>query len=186
AQGSRLTNWSGNLTYGTDNVFYPRSDYEVVQMVKKHDKLKVLGTRHCFNDIADSPDNLISLREMNHVIDLDAKAQTVTVEGGINYGQLCPELDRKGFALHNLASLPHISVAGACATATHGSGVKNGNLATAVTGLQLVTADGTIASFSRDQDAERLQSAVVALGALGVVTRITLAVQPTFSMRQYV
>ncbi len=186
AQGSRLTNWSGNLTYGTDNVFYPRSDYEVVQMVKKHDKLKVLGTRHCFNDIADSPDNLISLREMNHVIDLDAKAQTVTVEGGINYGQLCPELDRKGFALHNLASLPHISVAGACATATHGSGVKNGNLATAVTGLQLVTADGTIVSFSRDQDAERLQSAVVALGALGVVTRITLAVQPTFSMRQYV
>src|SRR5690242_1039123 len=124
AQGSRLTNWSGNLTYGTDNVFYPRSDYEVVQMVKKHAKLKVLGTRHCFNDIADSPDNLISLREMNHVIDLDAKAQTVTVAGGINYGQLCPELDRKGFALHNLATLPRTSVAGACATATHGSGVK--------------------------------------------------------------
>src|SRR5688572_8701617 len=138
ADAKRLTNWSGNLTYSTDRVFYPRSAEEVVSLVKRHDRLKVLGTRHCFNTIADSPDHLISLKEMNHVIALDARAGTVTVEGGINYGQLCPLLQEKGFALHNLASLPHISVAGACTTATHGSGVKNGNLATAVTGLEIV------------------------------------------------
>ena len=103
----RLTNWSGNLTYSTSSVFSPRSAEDVVSLVKKHDRLKALGTRHCFNTIADSPDHLISLKEMNRVITLDAQARTVTVEGGINYGQLCPQLEEKGFALHNLASLPH-------------------------------------------------------------------------------
>jgi xylitol oxidase len=186
ADAQRLTNWAGNLTYSTGSVFYPRSAEDVVSLVKRHDRLKVLGTRHCFNTIADSPDHLISLKEMNHVIALDARARTVTVEGGINYGQLCPHLQEKGFALHNLASLPHISVAGACATATHGSGVKNGNLATAVTGLELATADGTIVSLSKERDEERLRAAVVALGAFGVVTKVTLEIQPAFSMRQYV
>jgi xylitol oxidase len=182
----RLTNWSGNLTYSTDRVFYPRSAEDVVSLVKQHDRLKVLGTRHCFNTIADSPDLLVSLKEMNRVIALDAQARTVTVEGGINYGQLCPYLQEKGFALHNLASLPHISVAGACATATHGSGVTNGNLATAVTGLELVLADGTIVALSKERDEGRLRAAVVGLGALGVVTKVTLAILPTFAMRQYV
>jgi xylitol oxidase len=182
----RLTNWSGNLTYSTGRVSYPRSAEDVVSLVTQHARLKALGTRHCFNTIADSPDHLISLKEMNRVIALDARARTVTVEGGINYGQLCPHLQEKGFALHNLASLPHISVAGACTTATHGSGVTNGNLATAVTGLELVIADGTIVSFSKARDEEQLHAAVVGLGALGVVTKVTLAIQPTFAMRQYV
>jgi xylitol oxidase len=185
-QGQRLMNWAGNLTYGTDSVSTPRSDYEVVQTVKKHERLKVLGTRHCFNAIADSQDHLLSMREMNHLIALDPQAKTVTVEGGMKYGELCPLLQDNGFALHNLASLPHISVAGACATATHGSGVKNGNLSTAVVGMQLVAADGSIVSFSKDHDEERLHSAVVHLGALGIATRITLALQPAYTMRQYV
>lgn len=186
ANAQRLTNWAGNLTYSTASVSYPRSAEEVASLVKQHDKLKALGTRHCFNTIADSPDHLISLKEMNRMIALDAEGRTVTVEGGINYGQLCPLLQEKGFALHNLASLPHISVAGACTTATHGSGVKNGNLATAVTALDLVIADGTTLSFSKARDEERLNAVVVGLGALGVVTKVTMAIQPTFAMRQYV
>jgi xylitol oxidase len=186
ASGQRLTNWSGNLTYATDSLSYPRSADDVVRLVKQHDRLRALGTRHCFNTIADSPDHLLSLKDMNHVIAIDPQARTVTVEGGINYGQLCPRLQEKGFALHNLASLPHISVAGACTTATHGSGVKNGNLATAVTGLEIVTGDGTIVTLSKATDEERLHAAVVGLGALGVITKVTLAMQPAFSMRQYV
>jgi xylitol oxidase len=110
----------------------------------------------------------------------------VTVDAGITYGQLCPYLDSKGFALHNLASLPHISVAGACSTATHGSGEKNGNLATAVAALEIVTANGDIVKLSRKDDGEVFRGAVVGLGALGVITRITLDVQPTYAMRQYV
>lgn len=180
------TNWAENLTYGTSSVSSPRSAEEVASLVTQHDRLKALGTRHCFNTIADSQHHLLSLREMNRLIALDAQARTVTVEGGINYGQLCPLLHEQGFALHNLASLPHISVAGACATATHGSGLKNGNLATAVTALELVIADGTTVTLSKASDAERLHAAVVGLGALGVVTKITLAIEPAFSMRQYV
>ena len=104
----------------------------------------------------------------------------------MSYGQLCPRLDEKGLALHNLASLPHISVAGACATGTHGSGVKNGNLSTAVSGLELVTASGDLLTLSRQKDGETFNAAVVSLGALGVVTRVTLDVQPTYTMRQNV
>ncbi|MEP7317366.1 MAG: FAD-binding protein [Panacibacter sp.] len=186
AQNERLQNWAGNLEYSTSNVFYPTSVEEVQELVKKYSKFRSLGTRHCFNRIADSKDNLISLKEMNKVISLDAKARTVTVESGIKYGELCPYLHEKGFALHNLASLPHISVAGSITTATHGSGVKNGNLATAVNALEIVTANGNIVKLSREKDGEKFLAAVVGLGALGVITKVTLDLQPAFMMRQHV
>ena len=144
-----------------------------------------MGTKHCFNTIADSKDNFISLKQMNKVVTLDANARTVTIEGGMKYGELCPWLNDKGFALHNLASLPHISVAGACTTATHGSGVKNGNLATAVAALEIVTADGEVINLSK-KDGEKFYAAVVGLGTIGVITKVTLNILPTFMMRQYV
>jgi len=125
------------------------------------------------------------MRDMNQVAALDAGGRTVTVEAGMSYGQLCPLLDSKGFALHNLASLPHISIAGACATGTHGSGVKNGNLSTAVSGLEIVTAAGDVVTLSRATD-QQFAGAVVNLGALGVVTKVTLDIQPTYKMRQQV
>ena len=179
-----LRNWAGNLQYGTDRLYRAGSVDQIQDLVKKHDKVKVLGTRHCFNGIADSTDNLISLRQMDRVVALDPKARTVTVEAGMSYGQLCPYLHDKGFALHNLASLPHISVAGAIATATHGSGVKNGNLATAVSALEFVTAAGDVLNVARDKDGKTFSGAVVNLGALGVVTKVTLDVQPAYRMRQ--
>ena len=135
AMDERLKNWAGNITYSTDNVFYPTTVEEVQQLIKAHAKIKTLGTRHCFNTIADSKDNLLSTKNLNKLIAIDEANKTVTVEGGMKYGELAPVLDAKGFALHNLASLPHISVGGAITTATHGSGVKNGNLSTAVTGV---------------------------------------------------
>lgn len=185
-QTGRLRNWAGNVEYTTDAVDYPTSLEDVQRLVKTHDRLKVLGTRHCFNRIADSTDRQMALTRMNKVVGLDTERRQVTVEAGITYGQLCPYLHDKGFALHNLASLPHISVGGACTTATHGSGVKHGNLATAVTGLEIVRADGSVATLSSSTDREKLNAAIVSLGALGVVTKVTLAVQPAFSMRQYV
>ena len=117
-------------------------------------------------------------------VELDRAARKVTVESGISYGQLCPQLDQQGFALHNLASLPHISVAGACATGTHGSGVTNGNLSSAVSALEMVTAGGDVLRLARDTDPKIFPGAVVNLGALGVVTKVTLDVQPAFAMRQ--
>jgi xylitol oxidase len=186
ASGDKLKNWAGNIEYSTDQLYSARSLDQLREFVGKQTHLKVLGTRHCFNKIADSTDRFLSLREMDRVVALDAEARTVTVEAGTTYGQLCPYLDSKGWALHNLASLPHISVAGACSTATHGSGEKNGNLATAVSALALVNAAGEEVKLSRRQDGEIFQGAIVGLGALGVITRITLDVQPRFMMRQYV
>lgn len=179
------TNWSGNYRYSTETVYRPGSVAEVQKTVKSCSKLRALGTRHSFNGIADSTAAQISLQKMTGM-SLNARARTVTVESGVRYGLLAPYLDRNGFALHNLASLPHISVVGARATGTHGSGIKNGNLSTAVSGLQLVTADGELVELSRERDGERFQGMVVDLGALGVVTKVTLDVQPTFLMRQVV
>jgi len=186
AQQERLKNWAGNLTYSTGNVFYPTSVEEVQQLVKKHSKLKALGTRHCFNNIADSRDNLLSTSKMNKVVSIDPKEGTVTVEAGIKYGELAPYLDAKGYALHNLASLPHISVGGSITTATHGSGIKNGNLASAVRGLELVIADGGIVHLSKAADHEKLNAAVVGLGAIGIITKVTLQIQPTYMVKQNV
>jgi alditol oxidase len=179
-----LSNWAGNYPYSTRRLTSARSLAQIQEFVRAHERFKVLGTRHCFNGIADSADDFLSLLEMTQVVQLDRAARTVTIEPGITYGRLCPYLDQQGFALHNLASLPHISVAGACATGTHGSGVTNGNLSTAVAALEMVTAGGDVVSFARDKDTTTFPAAVVHLGALGVVTRITLALQPTFTMRQ--
>jgi xylitol oxidase len=186
ASGDKLKNWAGNLEYSTENLYPANSLDQIREFVKKQSRLKVLGTRHCFNNIADSKYNFLSLKPMDKVVALDPGAHTVTVEAGMSYGQLCPYLDSKGFALHNLASLPHISIAGACSTATHGSGVKNGNLATAASALEIVTADGELIKLSRQNDGETFRGAVVGLGALGVIAKVTLDIQPTFMMRQYV
>src|SRR5215472_6419797 len=186
AQAEKLKNWAGNVTYGTERLTKATSLKSVQDFVRKQNKFKVLGTRHCFNGIADSRDQFLTLKAMNEVVALDSDARTITVEAGMTYGQLCPYLDSKGWALHNLASLPHISIVGACMTATHGSGEKNGNLATAVSVLEFVDANGNVVQLSRQQDGDAFRGAVVGLGALGVVTKITLNVQPRFTMQQYV
>jgi len=178
-------NWAGNLTFSTNNLHTPSSVDEVRQVVKSCSKLRALGTRHSFNTIADSTQNQISLKQLDQ-IDIDDKARTVTVGAGVTYGKLAPVIDARGYALHNLASLPHISVAGACATATHGSGIHNGNLPTAVAAFDLVTADGELVSLSREKDGDKFLGAVVGLGALGVVTRVTLNLLPTFQVAQSV
>ena len=177
-------NWAGNYTYKAQNLHQPNTVEEVQVLVKKLNQQKALGSCHCFNDIADSPLDQISTLNLNKVVSLDEKAMTVTVEGGSKYGQFSPELDKKGYALHNLASLPHISVAGACATATHGSGMKNGNLASAASAIEMVTGTGDIITLSREKDGDKFNGAVVGLGALGIITKVTLDVQKSFQVRQ--
>ena len=186
ASNAKLKNWAGNLEYGTDQIYSANSLDQVRSYVKRQNQLKVLGTRHCFNNIADSTHSLLSLKAMDQVVRLDSEAHSVTVNAGMTYGQLCPYLHDKGFALHNLASLPHISIAGACTTGTHGSGEKNGNLSTAASALEIVTAAGDVVNLSRAHDGETFRGAVVGLGALGVITKVTLDIQPTYMMRQYV
>ncbi len=179
------TNWSKNLRFGTDTVYAPANAEEVRQIVLDCPKIKQLGSQHCFNNIADSHDAQISLRALKGV-DIDHAARTATAGAGVRYGELAPVLDKAGFALNNLASLPHISVGGTIATATHGSGVRNKNLATAVRAIEFITADGRTMTLSRDKDGDRFRLAVVHLGALGVLTRVTLDLLPRFDMSQVV
>ncbi|HEX3768705.1 MAG TPA: FAD-binding protein [Puia sp.] len=186
AQQDRLQNWAGNLTFSTSNVFYPKTISEAQSLVKKTDKMRALGTRHCFNSIADSRYNLISSNKLNNILSLDTVNNTVTVESGIKYGELAPYLDKKGFALHNLASLPHISVAGSITTATHGSGVKNANLSTQIRALEIITADGSLVKFSAEKDGDLFNGTIVGLGALGFISQLTLSIEPTYTMRQQV
>lgn len=181
-----LKNWAGNLTYSTGNVHYPKTVEQVQEVVRKYDRLRPLGSRHSFNKIADSKDNQISLKEMNKVVSLDKKTNTITVEGGARYGEFVEYLHQNGYALHNLASLPHITAAGACATATHGSGASNGNLSTAVSAIEFINAAGEVVTVSKKNNGDEFFGAVVNLGALGVVTKITLDLLPTFEMKQVV
>ena len=150
---------------------------QVQSVLAGSDRARFLGTRHCFNGLADTDGDLISLAGLPSVVDIDSVAMTARVSGGMRYGELAEHLHRAGYALHNLGSLPHISVAGAVATGTHGSGT--GNLATAVSSLELVTAEGDLAELSGD-------GVPVSLGALGAVTALTLRVEPTYEVRQYV
>lgn len=176
-------NWAGNYTYRAEKLHRPTTIEQVQEIVANAASVHVLGSRHSFNDIADSWE-LISLENLPADVLVDHEAQTVSFGGGVKYGNLVKTLNDEGVALHTLASLPHISVAGAVATATHGSGVTCGNLGTAVAGLEIVTSSGEILKASRG--APDFDGLVVGLGALGAVTRITLDVQPAYQMKQRV
>ncbi|MEU9044253.1 MULTISPECIES: D-arabinono-1,4-lactone oxidase [unclassified Kitasatospora] len=178
------TNWAGNITFGAERFHEPRSVAELRRIVAGSRSVRVLGTGHSFNAIADTTGDLVSVAGLPRAVEPDERTRAVTVSAGMRFGELAGVLDRAGFALHNLGSLPHISVAGACATGTHGSGVANGCLATAVRAVELVTADGALVTIGRGS--AEFPGSVVALGALGVVTRLTLDVVPAFGVRQWV
>jgi xylitol oxidase len=179
-----MTNWAGNVTFRARQMHRPSSVDELRAVVAGADRVRPLGTGHSFNHMADTDGDLVSVAGLPSAMTIDAGAGTVTVAAGARYGELATYLHGAGFALPNLGSLPHISVAGACATGTHGSGRRNGNLATAVAGLSLVTADGSSVRLRRGEDG--FAGAVVGLGALGVVTELTLDIEPTYEVRQYV
>jgi xylitol oxidase len=175
------TNWARHHEYRATVLHRPRTVEELRDIVAAAPRIRALGSRHSFNDIADSAE-LVTLEALPPAIEIDAESETVSFSGGVRYGELGIALQREGWALRNLASLPHISVAGAIATGTHGSGDRNGTLSRAVSGLELVTASGDLLHVSPvDPD---FDGAVVALGALGVVSRVTLDIEPTFDVRQ--
>jgi len=180
------TNWAGNVTFGARHCHEPSSLAELQQLVARSDRVRALGTGHSFNRLADSPGNQVSVAGLPRLIEIDAADACVTVGAGLTFAEVAAALHRAGRALRNMASLPHISVAGACATATHGSGDGIGNLATAVSAVQMVTADGDLVTVSRDRDRAEFPGIVVGLGALGIVTRLTLDTVPAFYIRQYV
>jgi xylitol oxidase len=175
-------NWAGNYEYRAERIVAPASIDELRDAIAGAAKVRALGSRHSFNSLADSAELLVSTASLPASVRIDAESRTVTVGGGMRYGDVARQLQQAGWALHNLASLPHISIAGAVATATHGSGDRNGNLATAVRGLRILRADGELVDLNQGDPG--FDGAVVSLGALGVVVEVTLAIEPTFDASQ--
>jgi alditol oxidase len=178
-----LANWAGNHVYRARELHRPSTVEQLAEVVARAPRVRVLGSRHSFNAVADSGE-LVSLEGLPADVAVDSAAGTVSFNAGLRYGELAEALEVEGLALHNLASLPHISVGGAIATATHGSGEANGNLATAVAALELVTSGGEVVTAARGDD--DFDGMVVGLGALGAVTRIALDVEPAYRVRQRV
>ncbi|MEO6534193.1 MAG: FAD-binding protein [Pseudolysinimonas sp.] len=181
-----LSTWAGTHTFTAPRHLDATSVDQVQALVEQAaaagHRVRALGTRHSFNGIADTSGTLVEVTAIEPDPALNETDRTVTVGGGIRYGELAAWLDERGWALHNMGSLPHISVAGATATATHGSGNSLGVLSTAVRALEYVSADGSLVTV-RHGDAD-FAGMVVGLGAFGIVVRITLAVEPSFRVRQ--
>ncbi|WP_405551930.1 FAD-binding protein [Streptomyces sp. NBC_01171] len=181
-----VTNWARNITYTADEFHRPTSPDALRALVAGSARVRVLGSGHSFNRIADPGAGgvLLSVAGLPPVIDVDTTARTVRVGGGVRYAELARTVHAHGLALANMASLPHISVAGSVATGTHGSGVGNGPLASAVREVELITADGGTLRIARDD--ARFDGAVTSLGALGVVTALTLDLEPAYEVEQHV
>ncbi|WP_288466766.1 D-arabinono-1,4-lactone oxidase [uncultured Curtobacterium sp.] len=176
------TNWAGNVTYGASDLLSPTSVDEVRRVVAATPRLTALGSTHSFNRIADTDAVQVTLTGLPPVLDVDADRRVVRVAAGMTHAAVAAGLEARGWALANLASLPHISVAGAVATGTHGSGVRNPSLAQAVVGLEVVRASGDVAWVDASTPDDALDAHRVALGALGVVTAVELAIEPTFQV----
>ena len=179
-----MKNWSGTVTFADSQTIAPATVAEFSDVIASNPKVRARGSAHCFNAIADTDAISVTFENLPHDLVINKEKQTVTVSAGIKYGELAVALEERGWALHNMASLPHISIAGAIATATHGSGVGNGNLATAVRSLELVLPDGSMKKVSKGD--ENFEGYVVGLGLTGIATRIELAIEPTFSISQTV
>jgi xylitol oxidase len=179
---SSQRNWAGNVAYGPAQVRRPRSLDELADLVTRSPSVRVLGTRHSFSEIACTDGVLVSLDALPTSVSVDAAAGTARLTGSLRYGELVPQLHAAGVALPNLGSLPHISVAGACATGTHGSGDRNRCLSAAVRSLDVITADGEPRTFTRGES--EFPGAAVSLGSLGPVVALTHDVEPAFAGRQ--
>ncbi len=188
------TTWAGNHAYAARELWRPGSLDELAAAVASAPRIRAIGSRHSFTDLVDS-DVLVSLEDLPPRFEVHSGddgldghdgtgggTPTVTVGGGSRYGEVASQLQAQGWALANLASLPHISVAGAVATGTHGSGDVNTSLATAVAALTLLDGSGTERTVERgDPD---FDGTVVGLGALGIVTALTLDIEPSYDVRQ--
>jgi xylitol oxidase len=180
-----VRNWARNVEFRAARVHRPTTVDELRRVVAEAEAVRVLGTGHSFNRIADTEGDLVLLGDMPGEVEIDAEAGTATVAAGMRLAELSTRLHAAGFALANLPSLPHISLAGACTTATHGSGNGNQNLAAFIRAVRLVDAEGDVVELTRGID-DDFPGAPVGLGALGVVTHLTVDVQPTFVVAQYV
>jgi len=180
-------NWARNQRCVPAAREEPRSVLEITEAVKRAraagQTVKVAGSGHSFTDAACTEGRLLSVDLLDRVLEVDRDAGTVTVEAGITIRALNRELAERGLALANLGDIDRQTIAGATSTGTHGTGARLGGLATFIRRMEMVTAEGDVLTCSPDEEPEVFHCARVGLGALGVVTRLTLACEPAFTLR---
>ncbi len=180
-------NWAGNQVAHPVRIERPRSEEEVVGLVRsaaaEGRKVRVVGAGHSFSAIAVTDEVLVTLDDFASVVSLDRDSGLARVEAGMRLFNLNPLLDAAGLAMPNLGDIAYQSVAGAIATSTHGTGLGFQSIAAGVVGLRMVTADGSVLVCDEQQNPEMLQVARVGLGALGIVTEVTLQCVPAFNLQ---
>ena len=180
------SNWAGNVVFGAARVHKPESVDELRRIVHSSRRIRALGCRHSFSRISDTAGDLVLLTGLPKTLTIDPASSTVTVAAGMTYTELAEQLSRAGFALSNMASIPDISIAGACATGTHGSGDDHRVLPASVAAMKLVVADGDLVELRRALERDTFRGSLVAMGALGIVTELTLDIEPAYEMSQRV
>jgi len=180
-----MKNWAGNLTFSAKEYIEIDSISKLQSIVSKASGVKVLATGHSFNDIADTNQTQISIKNLSNKIEIDSIKKVVLVPAGMQYADVCRYLETKGWALFNTASLGEITVAGAMLTGTHGSGSNNPVLSDCVEGIEMVLESGEIFNISRE-DSDEFFGFVISLGALGVFTKLKLKIVESFSIKQFV
>src|SRR5881227_1340444 len=184
--GTVWHNWGGNQRCAPVAVAHPATEDDLVRVVKQAGAegrtVKVIGAGHSFTDIACTDGVQVVLDRYRRVLSVDPERQQVTVQSGIPIELLNLELSQRGLAMPNLGDIAYQSIAGAVATATHGTGIKLGGIATQIVGMEVITSDGSIVRCSADEEPEIFAAARVGLGALGVVSTITLQCVPAFNL----
>ncbi|MGI8774839.1 MAG: D-arabinono-1,4-lactone oxidase [Actinomycetota bacterium] len=181
------SNWTGDQTCYPDVLATPSGVDELSDLLhratERELEVRVAGAGHAFSDAVLTDGMLISLDRMDRVLEVDAAARRVTVQAGIRLRALNEVLDAHGLALENLGDIDAQSIAGATATGTHGTGGRFANLSSNIVSLELMSADGSVVELSEAKDPDAWRAARVSIGALGVITVLTLRVVPAFTLR---
>jgi FAD-linked oxidoreductase len=180
------TNWARNQTCAPADVARPGTEAGLAEVVKQAasagQRVKPVGAGHSFTSIACTDGVLVDLSGYGRVVDHDAATGQVTVEAGIPLHRLSEELDRRGLALENMGDIDRQSIAGATQTATHGTGLRYRNLSSQIVGMRLVTGDGTVLAATPGENPDVFACARAGLGALGLVSTLTLQCVPAFRL----
>ncbi|GAA93770.1 uncharacterized protein L969DRAFT_43873 [Mixia osmundae IAM 14324] len=185
-----FTNWAGSYRCRARAIFKPNTERQVQQVVeltrRQQETLRCYGTGHSPSDLACTDGFMLNLDNMQEVLDIDQQSNVVTVQGGIKLHRLHPILERNGLAMSVMGSISDQSIAGAISTATHGTGIRFGNISTYVRSMTLVLADASIVTIDREHDAPLFMASLCGLGLTGVIIRVALQCEPMFHLRERV
>ena len=185
-QTTRWSNWAGNQQTGSVLVSKPQTESELQQVVQNAQtsgrRVKAVGSGHSFTAIAVAEEVLVDLSKYDEILAIDKINQTVTVQSGIQLSKLNQALYENSLAMQNLGDIAYQTIAGAISTSTHGTGAKFTGIANQVVALRVVLADSSIVECSANVNAELFSCARVGLGAIGLISTVTLKVVPAFNL----